>query len=149
MIPDWRWFLWRVRASRFRSLFTSHQALGRTAEDLAHDHLRRLGYQILDRNWFDRHSLSEIDLVARHEGRLVFIEVKARTSDDLAAPERAIDLVKRAALGRGISAYARRVRAHAEDLRFDVVTVIFDNPPRITLHAGEPLFPRRARNAVS
>ncbi len=134
---------WRVidtlRARAFRRRLTPAHALGRVAEDLACRYLEQRGYVIIDRNWFDRKHLSEIDIVARHQGLLVFVEVKARTSDELAAPEQAIHSVKRAALLRGIQAYAWKLNAPPEQLRFDVVTVVMSDPPRISLHADEPL----------
>jgi putative endonuclease len=131
-----------------RRELTNRQSVGLTAENLACRHLESLGYAILDRNWFDQKTLSEIDVIARHEGKLVFVEVKSRTSAGYASPEIAMNAVKRAALLRGISAYARKVKAGAEDLRFDVVTVVLGDPPEIQVHPGEPIRPEGRRNAV-
>src|SRR5688572_8627719 len=55
------------------------QSLGKMGEDLACAELRRRGYEILERRYRTRYG--EIDIVARDEATLVFIEVKARTSD--------------------------------------------------------------------
>ncbi len=131
-----------------RKELTNRQARGLTAENLACRHLESLGYVILERNWFDQKTLSEIDIIALHEGKLVFVEVKARLSTEYATPEIAMHGVKRAALLRGISAYARKARAEAEDLRFDTVTVVLGDPPEIQLHPGEPIRPEGRRNAV-
>jgi predicted RecB family endonuclease len=49
------------------------QTLGRLGERLAAEHLERLGYTILARNHRTRHG--EIDLIATHDGALVFVEV--------------------------------------------------------------------------
>ena len=52
--------------------------LGRLGEQLAADHLARLGWRILDRNW--RCPVGEIDIVALDDGELVVVEVKTRRS---------------------------------------------------------------------
>ena len=54
-------------------------AVGRRAESAAADHLRRLGYAIVDCNW--RRRECEIDLVARRAGTVYFVEVKYRSSN--------------------------------------------------------------------
>ena len=49
--------------------------LGRKGEELAVEHLRSLGYEILEVNWFSHHL--EIDIIAKDENELVIVEVKA------------------------------------------------------------------------
>ncbi|MBE7542443.1 MAG: YraN family protein [Bryobacteraceae bacterium] len=131
-----------------RRELTARQAWGLRAENLACRHLESLGYLIIERNWFDQKTLSEIDIIAHHEGKLVFVEVKARESADYATPEIAMHGVKRAALLRGISAYARKARAGVEDLRLDVVTVVLRDPPEVRVFPGEPIRAGERRNAV-
>ena len=53
-----------------------HNDFGAQGEDIAIDYLRRKGYVILDRNWRSGHR--EIDIVARKDDTVVFVEVKAR-----------------------------------------------------------------------
>ena len=48
-----------------------NKEFGRKGEELAADHLARLGYRILSRNY--RTSVGEIDIVAEDRGTLVFI----------------------------------------------------------------------------
>ena len=59
-------------------LLTNAQ-LGRLGEDIADAHLARRGYTLIDRNW--RVRTAEIDIVARHDGVTVFVEVKTRDGD--------------------------------------------------------------------
>ena len=47
------------------------------AEEAAADHLRATGWCILARNW--RGAGAELDIVARRQGVLAFVEVKARS----------------------------------------------------------------------
>lgn len=52
---------------------------GKTAEEaVAHEYIKS-GYVILERNW--RLGKTEIDLIARRENQIVFIEVKARSGE--------------------------------------------------------------------
>lgn len=52
--------------------------IGGQYEDVAAKYLEKQGYGILCRNY--RCKLGEIDVIARHEGYLVFVEVKYRKS---------------------------------------------------------------------
>lgn len=53
--------------------------LGRAAEAAASDYLKKDKYQILDQNW--RRRTAEIDLIAKKDGIVYFVEVKYRTKD--------------------------------------------------------------------
>ena len=64
----------------------ARQRLGRRAEDLVADRLRRRGWRIVARNVRTRSG--EIDLIALDGSTLVFVEVKAGRSDAAAGPER-------------------------------------------------------------
>jgi putative endonuclease len=69
-----------------------HLEQGRQGEELAVNHLKRLGYRIICRNY--RCSLGEIDIIARHRGVLVFVEVKSRRSEAFGSPKLAITPAK-------------------------------------------------------
>ena len=61
---------------------------GLAGEDRAVCYLQKKGYRILSRNYrFHRY---EIDIIARHGDTVVFIEVKARRSEDFGVPELAL-----------------------------------------------------------
>ena len=51
--------------------------LGQWGEKLAHYTLQKEGYIILYRNWRSRKA--EIDLIAYHDNKIVFIEVKNKS----------------------------------------------------------------------
>lgn len=57
----------------------SSTSTGRQAEDAAADYLRSKGYEIIDQNWRTR--WCEIDIVARKDERVSFVEVKYRKSE--------------------------------------------------------------------
>ncbi|MGE2712468.1 YraN family protein [Mycolicibacterium litorale] len=56
-------------------------AIGALGEDLAVEHLRDLGMQVLERNWRCRYG--ELDVIAVDDAAraVVFVEVKTRTGD--------------------------------------------------------------------
>ena len=112
-------------ADRLRYRF--HADIGKRGEDLAHRYLRREGFLIVARNWRPPQGGGEIDLIAceRSSGgdTLVFIEVKARRSDEWSSPERDVDAEKLLALRRAARDYIRRARADAGRVRFDVIAI--------------------------
>ena len=103
---------------------------GRLGEDMAHRYLRGRGCTIVARNYRPRSGTGEIDLVAWHQDKLVFVEVKARASAEFGQPERAVDAEKRKHLAHAARDYARRAGAEWEQTRFDIVAVVL-SPRRI------------------
>lgn len=104
-------------------------------EELAASHLRRLGWQLLDRNW--RCPAGELDIVALEPARepvVVFCEVKCRTGLGFGPPLEAITAQKVAKLRELAQHWLRsrpRVAAH---LRFDGIGVLLTAgaPPVLT-----------------
>lgn len=54
------------------------QELGQWGEKLAHFYLRKKDYIILHRNWRSRKA--EVDLIAYHNHKIIFVEVKTRAN---------------------------------------------------------------------
>lgn len=97
------------------------RGVGRRGEDLAVAELTRRGYAIRHRNW--RCPAGEIDVVADHEGWLVFVEVRARRSDKLGTPEASITPAKRARLIQVAESYLTEAESGEVDWRIDVVAI--------------------------
>ena len=101
--------------------------LGALGEQLAAEHLERLGYRIVGRNYRTR--WGELDLIA-HDGRLLaFVEVKTRrASGGAGSPFEAVDRRKQAQVRRIAAGWLTEVsdRPRADDLRFDVIGVTVD-----------------------
>lgn len=68
------------------------RAVGTTYEEKAADFLARNGYQLLQKNF--RCKIGEIDLIAKDEGYLCFIEVKYRSGTLMGYPAEAITPAK-------------------------------------------------------
>jgi putative endonuclease len=115
--------------------------LGKMGENLACDTLRRLGYSILATRYRTR--FGEIDIVARHEGFTVFIEVKTRAADDFGGGLEAVTLRKQRRVTLMAMDYVARQDLHDTPCRFDVVTVdVGDGDPRVEVypHAFDSAF---------
>jgi len=96
--------------------------LGRKGEELAVAHLRSLGYEILEVNWFSNHL--EIDIIARDGNELVIVEVKARGTDSCEHPSEAVSNKKIRFLVNAAEAYILEKNINL-DTRFDVISIIF------------------------
>lgn len=97
------------------------QALGSWGEQRAAEYLQEHGYQIVARNV--RGEYGEIDLLARQGEVLVFVEVKARSSEQFGNPEEAITPLKRQHL---LDCALDYLQVHLEpegDWRVDVISV--------------------------
>ncbi len=122
----------RLRDRSRRRNWNAAAASGRRAEDLAHRFLQARGFRIVARNYRPRSGSGEIDLVAWEGTTLVFVEVKSRLTAEFGSPERAVGNAKTRALIRSARDYARRAGAAWDRVRFDVVSVVFSDPPAIS-----------------
>jgi putative endonuclease len=106
--------------------------LGDSGEDMAAAALKRQGYKILERNY--RSPLGEIDLIAKHKGVLVFIEVKTRKSERFGSPAEAVHPAKQAKLRRLADYYLKQQRLGDVAVRFDVVGILLgQDGPRLEI----------------
>ncbi len=102
---------------------TPRQKTGIWGERAAGRHLAARGYKILgQRVRIGRHD--EIDLIARDDNTLVFIEVKTRAREDFGRPFAAVDRAKRFHLARAALRYLKRLKTQPASFRFDVVEII-------------------------
>jgi len=99
-------------------------SLGKSGEDCACRELERRGYAILARRYRTR--FGEIDIVARDGATVVFVEVKARTSDRYGDPAEAVTLHKQARVTAMAEDYRARRHLQGVPCRFDVVAVGFE-----------------------
>ncbi len=96
------------------------RAAGAEAERRAAEYLVSRGFRCLDRNFSC--TGGELDLVCDDAGTLVFVEVRARKSDDHGAPEETIGATKRRRLVLAARHYLMRMEREPP-CRFDVVAI--------------------------
>ena len=99
--------------------------LGKKGEDLACKMLEEKGFEILKRNW--RFSHGEIDIVAKDNDILVFVEVKTRSNLEFGPPELAITRSKQNQIRKMASAYLYINEIKDKDCRIDVVAILFQD----------------------
>jgi len=95
------------------------QVIGRWGENVAAAYLERHGYAIVDRN--ARTPYGEIDLVARREDMLIFVEVKARTPRIFGLPEESVTPRKQSHMRAAAEHYA--AEKDVESWQVDVFAV--------------------------
>ena len=98
-------------------------SIGTWGEELASAYLRDNGYLIVERNWRSGHR--DIDIVARKNTLLVFVEVKTRSTDDFGSPALAVNYKKQRNLVRAINHYLA-FRHYTGTWRFDVISIVGD-----------------------
>lgn len=105
---------------------------GKEGEDIAAKFLVENGFEILERNYHYGHG--EIDIVAKDNGVLVFVEVKTRKNLEFGEPEYAITKRKIQQVKKMAELYLFDKKIEEVDCRFDVVSVLMENPsnPQIT-----------------
>ena len=109
------------------------QALGISGEDLACAELQRRGYAIVERRYRTR--FGEIDIVAKEGATIVFVEVKARMTQDFGGAAAAMTGWKQRRIARMAADYLARQKLHDCPCRFDVVAIDFDqSQPRVIVY---------------
>lgn len=101
----------------------SRQALGQRGEDLAVRYLQRLGYVLLERNY--RSAEGEVDIVARDQERLAFVEVRTRRGTAFGTPEESVTTQKQVRLATVARHYLQEKGYTDVDWGIDVVAVEF------------------------
>ncbi|KKU72919.1 MAG: hypothetical protein UX98_C0014G0012 [Parcubacteria group bacterium GW2011_GWA2_47_26] len=109
ILPDWN----------------SRKAVGQWGEEVAALYLKNKGYIIVARHW--THRIGELDIVTRgKDGRIIFVEVKTRTSNRFGSPEDAIGPWKQERLRRTANVYMLKNRLQDVPYQIDSVAVIYD-----------------------
>jgi putative endonuclease len=102
---------------------SNQRKFGDEGEKIAVDYLTKNNYKIIDRN-FRVGRLGEIDIIARENEYLCFIEVKTRTSLIFGMPSEAVNKRKRRSIIKLASIYMNRYRLTENNARFDIVEII-------------------------
>jgi putative endonuclease len=114
-----------------------HLDLGRKGESLAKEHLENTGYEIMDENW--THGRLEVDLIAYKDKVIIFTEVKTRTGNSFGEPEDFVDARKQKLLVEAAEEYIY-LMDHQGEVRFDIISILFDQQNNYTLKHIEDAF---------
>ncbi len=106
-------------------------SLGKKGEELAEGYLRKQGYKIIEQNY--KTPFGEIDIIARHNDALVFIEVKTRESIEFGLPFESVTRSKRRKITNVALSYLKRFQ-DLPPCRFDVLSICYkDRKPEFEL----------------
>lgn len=115
-----------------------HNELGKKGEDEAAHYLTERGYHIRHRNW--RRRRNELDIVAEKDNQLIIVEVKTRRNEAYGHPEDAITNRKIRTLVSLADSYIKKFKLDLP-VRFDVITVVGNEPPFRIEHIEEAFLP--------
>lgn len=97
-------------------------AIGNKGEELAVKFLRQKGYLIVERNF--KTKFGEIDIIAKDNNTIVFVEVKARTNTHFGYPFEAVNEKKRIKLKNLALIFMKKYNKEFP-IRFDIVSILF------------------------
>ena len=98
--------------------------IGQRGEEMAVSFLKGLNYQILERNY--RCKLGEVDIIARDNDTLVFIEVRTRSSLDFGLPQESINRRKRHQISKVALEFMLRKKMKNIPARFVVFAITLE-----------------------
>lgn len=97
----------------------NRRGFGSEGESIVHDYLIGQGYRVVDMNY--RRGPGEIDVIARQGERVVFVEVKRRTSMRYGRPAEAVTPAKRRRIVKTALLYLQEKHLMDCPVRFDIV----------------------------
>jgi len=104
---------WRKRAE-----------VGKWGEEVAARHLQDKGYKIVARHF--THRIGEIDIVASKAGRIIFVEVRTKTSLRYGRPEESVGWHKQERLRRTANVYMLKQKLGNVPYQIDFLAVLYD-----------------------
>jgi len=94
---------------------------GKLGEEIAEHYLLKKGYKIKAKNY--RFGRVEIDIICEVYNEIVFVEVKTRTSDQMAYPEQAVGKSKQKNIRLAAENYLEE-NSLTVSHRFDIIAVV-------------------------
>lgn len=139
--------LTQKQSSRSASSKVSHleaNELGRIGEELAVDYLIDKGYSILAMNW-NLHHGCELDIIAKKDECIHFVEVKTRRTAFRTTPEQAINYKKFQHITKAANSYRHQSGLHYMPYQFDSIAIVYraKHDYDITLYENILIFKKR------
>lgn len=110
------------------------QEIGKRGEDIATEYLKKLKYEILERNF--RTKRGELDIIARdtEKDEIVIVEVKTRRTTEYGTPAEAVNRTKQRHIYSATCYYLYRKNWWNKSIRFDVIEVFLKNEKYLINH---------------
>jgi putative endonuclease len=104
---------------------TNKRETGRTGEDIAVNYLKQKGYHIIERNYFKR--CGEIDIIAKVNETIVFIEVKTLYNENFVKIYDTISVKKKLRLVKSAKIWlCKEHRQIDSEFRIDFLGILFE-----------------------
>ncbi len=84
--------------------------------------LKQKKYRILETNY--KNKIGEIDIIAEFEQKIIFVEVKRRSTLAYGRPSEAVDFRKQNKIKKVAEIYLMMKNKYYSDVRFDVIEII-------------------------
>jgi len=114
------------------------RVFGNKGEAYAVNFLKQKGYKILAQNWI--HEKAEIDIIAKMEETIIFVEVKTRSTDYFGFPEESVGKAKQENILRAAQGYLENNDLNNE-VRFDIVSIIATDKVHKIYHIEDAISP--------
>lgn len=101
-----------------------HNSLGKKGEELAVEHLRKGGYEILAENY--THQRAEVDIIARTGDILVIVEVKTRSTPDFGLPQEFVKPKQIRQLLKAADFFINDQNLAEVETRFDIIAIVIN-----------------------
>lgn len=102
----------------------NNRKFGIIGEKIAQGFLLNKGYDILETNFYTK--IGEIDIIAKKDKCIVFIEVKTRTSLKYGTPAMAVNSIKRKHIKSVAKTFLHLHRMNNSEIRFDVIEIFIN-----------------------
>ena len=99
--------------------------VGNFGEQAAADYLSKAGYDILERKY--RLNIGEIDIIAKKDNTVIFIEVKTRRSTRYGFPAEAVTYRKQQKIINTALCYLKQINQNNACCRFDVMEIFLSH----------------------
>ncbi len=110
---------------------SKHNDIGKIGEQTACNYLLDKGYKILATNVVYNHK--ELDIIAKKDNKIIFVEVKTRSSLEFELPKEAVTIKKQKNIVSVADAYLQENNIE-EESQFDIISVYAKGTPKILEH---------------
>lgn len=106
-------------------LLRGNRSRGELGEALALKYLKDNKYTIVERNF--RNKIGEMDIIAKKDSLIVFVEVKSRSSIKYGYPYEAVNIKKQNKLKLLAYSYIKLHNLYYHQFRFDIIEVYLED----------------------
>ncbi len=103
--------------------------IGNFGQHIAVRFLIKRNYKIIDENFYTREG--EIDIIAKNDNQIVFIEVKTRLSNKYGLPEEAVNQNKKEKIRQSGLKYFELKQFNHDNFRIDCIAIEIDKFKKI------------------